>query len=117
MRNELLSRRTLVTAAIAFAVAAGSVAGTSLAQGDGSPSVGSTVATAAAPGGILAGVHDALARLVADGTITQSQADAVQEQANAGSINPKQLVDGSVLSDAQMRTVAASIDQLKRANG
>lgn len=116
MRKPLLSRRALVTAAIAAAVAVGSVAGTSLAQGDGSHQAASTTATAAS-GGILVGVHDALARLVSSGTITQSQADTVQEQANTGSIDPKQLVDAGVLSDAQMRTVAASIDQVKRSDG
>ena len=114
MRKQLLSRRTIVTVVIAAVVAVGSVAGTSLAQGDGSRPA---TTVAAAPGGIPAGVHDVLAGLVADGTITQAQADAVQAQANAGSIDPKQLVDGGVLSAAQMRTVAAGIDQLKRSAG
>ena len=116
MHNRILNRRVLAGAAIAVAVAAGSVAGTSLAQGNGSAPVTSTP-TAASPGGILAGVHDALARLVADGTITQTQADAVQLQANRGSIDPKQLVDSGVLGDAQMRAVAAAVDQVKQAGG
>ena len=115
MNNRILTRRTLATTAIAVTVAVGSVAGTSLAQGNGG-SPANTVA-AAAPGGILAGVHNALARLVANGTITQTGANAVQQQANAGSINPKQLVQSGALSDAQMQIVAASIDELKRAAG
>jgi hypothetical protein len=116
MHNRILARRALAGAAIAVAIAAGSVAGTSLAQGNGSPPSTSTPA-AAAPGGILAGVRDALARLVAGGTITQAQADAVQQQANAGSIDPKQLVQSGALSDTQMRSVAAAIDQVKQAAG
>ena len=114
MHNRILTRRVVASAAIAVAVATGSVAGTSLAQGNGSPPSTSTP-EAAAPGGILAGVHDALARLVATGTITQAQADAVQQQANAGSIDPKQLVQSGALTDTQMRSVAAAIDQVKQA--
>lgn len=116
MHNRILTRRVLASTAVAVAIAAGSVAGTSLAQGNGSPPVTSTP-TAASPGGILAGVHDALARLVTNGTITQAQADAVQQQANAGSIDPKQLVQSGALTDAQMRVVAAAIDQVKQAAG
>jgi hypothetical protein len=116
MHNRTSTRRVLAGAAIAVSIAAGSVAGTSLAQGNGSPPATSTPA-AAAPGGILAGVHDALAHLVATGTITQAQADAVQQQANGGSINPKQLVQSGTLGDAQMRTVADAIDQVKQAAG
>jgi hypothetical protein len=116
MHTPILSRRILASAAIAVAIVAGSVAGTSLAQGNGSPPATSTPATAA-PGGILAGVHDALEQLVTGGTITQSQADAVQQQANEGSIDPKQLVQSGALTDAQMRVVAAVIDHVKQAAG
>ena len=116
MHHRNLTRRVLAGAAVAVAIAAGSVAGTSFAQGNGSPPATSTPA-AAAPGGILAGVHDALERLVASGTITQAQADVVQQQANAGSIDPKQLVQSGALSDTQMRSVAAAIDQVKQAAG
>jgi hypothetical protein len=115
--RRILNRHVLVNAAIAAAVSAGSVAGVSLAQGNGAPATPPAVSTpsvTAPPGGILAGVHDVLAQLVAAGTIDQSQADAVQAQANAGSIDPKQLVDSGALSDAQMHAVAAQIDALKR---
>jgi hypothetical protein len=59
-------------------------------------------------------VHEILDSLVANGKINQQQADAIQAQANAGSIDPKQLVQNGILSDAQMRSVAGRIDQLKQ---
>ena len=117
MLRRILNRQTLATTTIAITAAVGSVAGVSLAQGNGGTSPTTTVATQPAPdaqrGGILAGVHQILASLVANGTINQQQADAIQTQANAGSIDPKQLVQNGVVSDAQMRSVAARIDQLK----
>ena len=120
MLRRILNRQTLATTTIAITAAVGSVAGVSLAQGNGGTSPTTTVATQPAPhaqpGGILAGVHQILASLVANGTINQQQADAIQAQANAGSIDPKQLVQNGVLTDAQMRAVAAQIDQLKRSN-
>jgi hypothetical protein len=115
---RILSRRTLANVALAAAVSAGSVAGVGLAQGGGAPATVSTPSPAAVlPGGILAGVHDVLAGLVASGTITQLQADAVQGQVDAGSIDPKQLVESGALSDAQMHAVADVIDQVKKASG
>ena len=117
MLRRILNRQTLATTTIAITAAIGSIAGVSLAQGNGGNSPATTVATQPAPdaqrGGILAGVHQILASLVANGTINQQQADAIQTQANAGSIDPKQLVQNGVVSDAQMRSVAARIDQLK----
>jgi hypothetical protein len=118
MTPRILSRRTLATATIAVAVSLGSVAGVSLAQGnDPTPAVSTPSAPTASPGGILAGVHLVLARLVADGTIDQRQEDAVQAQADAGSIDPKQLVQGGVVTDSQMQAIAAKIDQVKFDNG
>lgn len=124
MTTKLLNRRTLATIAVALVAAVGSVAGVSFAQGSGGSSAGAATsatngkATASpAAGGILAGVHAALERLVASGTISQQQADAVQQQANAGSIDPKTLVQHGVVSDAQMGAIGNSIDQVKRAAG
>ena len=118
MIHRILSRRTLATAAIAVAVSIGSVAGVSLAQGnDPAQPVSTPSAATAGAAGILAGVHRVLAGLVADGTIDQEQADAVQSQADAGSIDPKQLVQAGTVTDLQMRAVAAKIDQLKFDNG
>jgi hypothetical protein len=118
MTHRILSRRTLATVAIAAAVSIGSVAGVSLAQGSAPAQAVSTPSAAtASPGGILAGVHLVLAGLVADGTIDQQQADAVQSQANAGSIDPKQLVQSGTVTDSQMHAIAAKIDQVKLDNG
>jgi hypothetical protein len=118
MTHRILSRRTLATAAIAVAVSIGSIAGASLAQGnDPTQAVSTPSAATASPGGILTGVHLVLAGLVADGTIDQQQADAVQSQADAGSIDPKQLVQSGTVTDSQMQAIAAKIDQLKFDNG
>ena len=73
-------------------------------------------ATAAGPGGgITQNVYSALEALVTRGTINQSQADAVQQQVLAGSVDPKALVDRGTLSDDQMRQVAQSLDAVKQA--
>jgi hypothetical protein len=113
MRNPLPKRRLLGWVAIAVAVGTVSVAGVSFAQDTGATG-GRPPAGDAAPRGMLAGVHDALANLVTHGTISQSEADAIQHQADAGSIDPKLLVQSGVISDARMRIVADSLDQLKR---
>ena len=117
MYHRSFGRRALVTTAVVVAAAVGSVAGVSLAQGTSGTPAASTPALPAQQGGILGSVHDALARLVAAGTIDQQQADAVQAQANAGSIDPKELVQEGALSDAQMRVVATAIDHVKQADG
>jgi hypothetical protein len=114
--HRIFSRRALVTSAVVVAATACSVAGVSLAQGAGAGPPAPAPAVAG-QGGILGGVHDALARLVAAGTIDQQQADAVQAQANAGSIDPKQLVRSGTLTDAQMRTVGNVIAQIKLSYG
>jgi hypothetical protein len=118
MLARILSRRTLATVAIAIAAAVGSVAGVSLAQGNSKPTPTTPANTQtqapAQPDGILAGVHQILSDLVAAGTINQQQANAVQSQADAGSIDPKQLVQSGVLSNAQMQAIGNRIDQLKR---
>jgi hypothetical protein len=118
MTRRIFSRRTLATAAIAVAVSIGSVTGVSLAQGnDPAPAVSTPSAATTSPGGILSGVHLVLAGLVSDGTIDQQQADAVQSQADAGSIDPKQLVQSGTVTDSQMHAIATKIDQLKFDNG
>jgi hypothetical protein len=118
MLHRALNCRVLATTAIVIAVSIGSVAGVSLAQGnDPAPAASTRSPAPAQAGGILAGVQTVLAGLVADGTIDQRQADAVQAEANAGSIDPKQLVDSGVLTDPQMRAVASKIDELKQSSG
>jgi hypothetical protein len=54
---------------------------------------------------------------VSQGTINQSQADAVQQQVEAGSVEPKQLVDDGIVTEAQMRAIGNSLDQVKRSFG
>ena len=61
-------------------------------------------------------MQSVLAVLAADGTIDQHQADAVQAQADAGSIDPKQLVQSGTVTDSQMHAIAVKIDQLKLGN-
>ena len=75
-------------------------------------------ATAAGPGGgITQNVYSALEALVTRGTINQSQADAVQRQVLAGSVDPEALVADGTLSNDQMRQVADSLRAVKFAAG
>ena len=99
-----------------MAVGTASAGGVGLAQGNGS-SAGESTVPAAKPGGILAVVYSTLDGLVARGAISRQQADAVQQQADVGSIDPKELVQSGAISDAQMHVVASAIDQVKRAAG
>ncbi|MGB2952656.1 MAG: hypothetical protein WBB74_04595 [Gaiellaceae bacterium] len=129
MKTGFLNRRTLATAVVASVAAVGSIAGVSFAQGNGtkgnetkSPAATETAQKSQLPaspadGAILAGVHTALQRLVANGTISQHQADAVQRQAAAGSIDPRTLVQSGLVNDAQMRAIGDSLDQVKQAAG
>jgi hypothetical protein len=107
-------RRPLLAAA-ASALIAGTVSFAAFSYAQSGSAIPSTVAPA--PGGILVGVHKALEDLVTNGSITQAQADAVQHQASAGSIDPKALVEAGTLTDAQMRLVANAIDQVKQNDG
>jgi hypothetical protein len=72
------------------------------------------VATPAQLGSITAGIRDLLDGLVQQGTITAPQADAVQHQADTGSIDPKTLVASGAVTDAQMHTIAHGILELKQ---
>ena len=124
MDSRIWNRRTLATITLAAIAGTASAAGVGFAQGSGASSgapsksgTNSTTTTSRTAGGILAAVHDALEKLVAQGTISQQQADVVQQQANAGSIDPKTLVQGGVVSDAQMRAIGNSLDQVKRSFG
>jgi hypothetical protein len=117
-----LNRHTLTTAAVAVAAAIGSVAGVSYAQGGkpGPPTpTNSAQKTVSAPspadGGIMPAVHDALQRLVAAGTINQQQGTAVEQDAAAGSIDPRALVQSGLVNEAQMQAIGNSLDQVKEA--
>ncbi len=118
MRAMVRSRRLLASIAVVAAAGVAGAAGVGLAQdGASKPAPSTSVATTAPVPGILTEIHDGLARLVAQGTIDQGQADAVQRQADGGTIDPKTLVASGVVSDQQMRTIADVIDQIKQAGG
>ena len=74
-------------------------------------------APGAGGGPVVAAADAALEQMAANGTLSRTQADAIEAQVNAGSIDPKQLVNDGVVTDAQMRTVANAIEQIKRDNG
>jgi hypothetical protein len=105
----------LGTAILAGLVVAGSAAGAVIANGPAAAAV--QAPPRAAPGSVVAGAVAAIERLVAEGTLTSSQGEAIAAQIRAGSIDPKQLVQSGVVSDAQMRAAAAAIEQVKRAGG
>jgi hypothetical protein len=111
MKHGLLA--ATVGAAVASAILTAGVV--SSAQGNPSPSV--QVSVASAPNSLMSSVTQLLDQLAQNGTITQSGADAVQRQANAGSIDPRSLVQSGALTSAQMQIVGDGIDQLKMAAG
>ena len=55
----------------------------------------------------------AVQTLVADGTINQHQADVLREQIDAGYMDEQELVDGGVLTAAQMQAVLAKLIAVK----
>jgi hypothetical protein len=115
MIKRLLNRRVLGGVALAVVIGTMATAGVSFAQDTG-PTRPSAVGAPPARSGLLPGIPGALENLVARGVISQPQADAVQREANTGTIDPKALVQEGVLSDAQMHLVAARLDQLKAAD-
>jgi hypothetical protein len=107
------TRTILAIAASAVAASTLSLAAVSYA-GDGGAAT-SPAAKAVSAGSILPGVRGVLKSLVGQGRITQAQADAVQRQADTGTIDPKVLVQSGVITDAQMHLVANGIEQVKLA--
>ena len=75
---------------------------------------GGTSDTAAADARLHAAVEAALERLVRGGAIDQHQAEAIDRQIDAGSLNPEELVQHGVLSEAQMQAVANALAEVKR---
>jgi len=112
-------KKYLGKGALAGLVLAGSISGAVIASGPAAASTQPTRPASAAPqsGSVLTGAVAAMERLVADGTLTRAQGDAIEQQIHAGSIDPKQLVQDGVVSDAQMRIAAAAIAQVKFASG
>ena|SRR5579872_723566 len=110
--------RQLGRVALASLALAGSATGAVLANSAANASSKSPAPAAAPPSGsVRAGALAAIEGLVSDGTLTRAQGDAIEAQIRAGSIDPKQLVDAGVLTDAKMRIAATAIDQVKRNNG
>jgi hypothetical protein len=70
--------------------------------------------TAAADTRLHAAVQAALEGLVREGTINQHQAEVIDAQVNAGSVDPGELVARGVLSEAQMQAVANALVAVKR---
>jgi Asp-tRNA(Asn)/Glu-tRNA(Gln) amidotransferase B subunit len=70
-----------------------------------------SVTASSVSGAAAARAVAAVQQLVRDGTISQQQASAVDDQINAGSIDPGQLVDNRVLTVAQGETVARTIKE------
>jgi hypothetical protein len=125
MTRSSLSRRALATAAVAIAAGIGSMAGVSYAQDGKAANPASTTSTAQktpsppspADRGIMPAVDQALQQLVANGTINQDQATAVEQDAAAGSIDPKTLVQSGLVNETQMQAIGNSLDQVKQAAG
>ncbi len=117
MRAIVPSRRLLASVAVVAAAGVASAAGVGFAQDGGAGPAASTPAATPSVPNVLAGVRDGLAGLVAQGTIDQQQADAVQQEADAGSVDPKTLVASGVVNDAQMHAIADVIDRVKQAGG
>ena len=107
------ARTTLAIIASAVAASTLSLAAVSYAGNGGAAT--NPAAKSSSAGSILPGVRGVLKTLVGQGRITQAQADAVQRQADTGTIDPKALVQSGVISDAQMHLVANGIEQVKLA--
>ena len=111
-------RRLAAQAVIAIMVVAATAAGVALADTGASTPIAPPVAeTSAAPDPIASRAQVALDGLVSHGTINQSQADTIEQNVVAGSIDPRTLVADGLVTDAQMQAVGATLDRVKRSAG
>ncbi len=112
-------KKYLAKGTLAGLVLAGSITGAVIATGPAAASTRPTTPASVTPpsGSVVTGAVAAMERLVADGTLTRAQGNAIEQQIRTGSIDPKQLIQDGVVSDAQMRVAAAAIAQVKFANG
>jgi competence protein ComGC len=119
------SQMNAVAAALAqvklsFAQSMGGGRGSNESNGPGTGAGGSAKAngqgteTEAASDRIQAAFKQALQGLVSSGTITQHQADVINNQVDAGSIDSEQLVSSGVVSQSQMNAVDNALGQVKR---
>jgi hypothetical protein len=104
-----------ILAIMASAVAAGTLSLAAVSYAGDGGAAASPAAKSGSAGSILPGVREVLRSLVGQGRITQAQADAVQRQADSGTIDPKALVQSGMITDAQMQLVANGIEQVKLA--
>jgi polyhydroxyalkanoate synthesis regulator phasin len=115
----LSTRRVAANVAVALLVATVTAAGVAFADSSSSHSPAakapaSTGTGTRAPDAITTRARAALDRLVANGTINQSQADAIQQDVVAGSVDPAALIAAGTVGQAQMRAVANALDRVKK---
>ncbi|MGN6378450.1 MAG: hypothetical protein ACTHNU_05820 [Gaiellales bacterium] len=112
----LKTRRLAAPAAVAVLVATATVAGVAYAASGHSHPAKSPVPAAGnrASDATAHAARTALQRLVANGTIDQAQADAIERQVVAGSVDPAALVAAGRVNQTQMLAVAHALDQVKR---
>ncbi len=108
-------RAPVTGAAAGLAVAAAIVGPSALASsgGDRSKSAHAVASHSAAAGGAASPFLAAVAAAVQAGTIDGAQARVLDADIEAGSIDPKALVDRGVLTDAQMRAVSDRLVAVK----
>ena len=106
------THRLAAHAAIAVLVATATATGVAFAASGGTKAP-ALRAGARAPDSIARAAHAALQQLVANGTIDQVQADAIERQVVAGSIDPAALVASGTVNRTQMRAVAHTLRQVK----
>jgi hypothetical protein len=108
-----------------FAASTGGAADKTTSPGGGDNTGGSDstkssdATTRAADARLQAAAKAALDGLVTNGTINQHQADVIEAQVIAGSVDPQQLVSSGVISASQMSAVNNALIQVKQsfANG
>jgi len=121
--GSLTPRKLAAYAALSLVVATGTASGVAFAGGGAGGGAATTAPTdkvaargdanTGAPSSIAAAAQSALARLAADGTIDQTQVDAVEQQVEAGSVDPNALVSSGVVSADKMHAIAQALDQVK----
>lgn len=116
---SLTPRRLAGHATIAVLVGTASVAGVAFAGSSGGRPVAdkastASASTASAPDSIVSGARTALDRLVANSTIDQAQADAIEQQVEAGSVDLSALIGAGTVNQEQMQAVADALEQVKR---
>jgi hypothetical protein len=116
---SLTPRRVAAHATIAVLVGTATAAGVAFAGSNGGRPVAGkgsapSASAALAPDQIASAARTALDRLVANGTIDQAQADTIEQQVEAGSVDPRALIDARTVNQAQMQAVADALNQAKR---